>query len=65
MINDIDMMTDGFLESFAVTLSGLTSIIGTLIAMLMLNLKLSAIIILITPISILISLIIVKKSKNS
>ncbi len=64
MINDIDMMTDGFLESFAVTLSGLTSIIGTLIAMLMLNLKLSAIIILITPISILISLIIVKKSKK-
>ncbi len=64
MINDIDMMTDGFLESFATTLSGFTSIIGTLVAMLLLNLKLAAIIIIITPLSIVISLIIVKKSRK-
>lgn len=64
MINDIDIMTDGFLESFASTLSGLTTIIGTLVMMLLLNVKLSIIIILITPISILISFIIVKKSKK-
>ncbi len=64
MINDIDMMTDGFLESFATALSGLTSIIGTLISMLILNIKLAAIIIILTPISILLSFIIVKKSKK-
>ena len=64
MINDIDIMTDGFLESFAVALSGLTTIVGTFVAMLLLNLKLAAIIIILTPLSIIISLIIVKKSKK-
>ena len=64
MINDIDVMTDGFLESFATALSGLTTIIGTLIAMFMLNFKLSLVIVLITPISILTSLIIVKNSRK-
>jgi len=60
MINDIDIMTDGFLESFATALSGLTTIIGTLVAMFMLNIKLSFIILLITPLSIITSAIIVK-----
>ena len=64
MINDIDIMTDGFLESLASTLSGLTTIIGTLIMMLMLNLQLSAIIIILTPLSIILSFVIVKKSKK-
>ena len=61
MINDIDIMTDGFLESFAATLSGITSIIGTLIAMLMLDIRLSIIIIILTPVSLILSFIIVKK----
>jgi len=64
MINDIDIMTDGFLESFATALSGLTTIIGTLVAMFMLNIKLSFIILLITPLSIITSAIIVKNSKK-
>lgn len=64
MINDIDVMTDGFLESFAVIISGIGTIAGTLIAMFVLNFKLSLVIILITPISIITSLIIVKKSKK-
>ena len=64
MINDIDIMTDGFLESFATALSGLTTIIGTLVAMFLLNVKLSLIILFITPISIITSAIIVKNSKK-
>lgn len=64
MINDIDIMTDGFLESFAVILSGMTSIIGTLIAMFILNFKLALVITIITPMSLIISFIIVKKSKK-
>ena len=63
MINDIDIMTDGFLESFATALSGFTTIIGTLIAMFVLNIKLSLIILFITPLSIITSAIIVKNSK--
>ena len=32
MVNDIDIMTDGFLEGLATALSGITTIIGTLIS---------------------------------
>ena len=64
MINDIDVMTDGFLESFAAVLSGLVSIIGTLITMLILNVQLALIIIILTPLSILTSWYIVNKSKK-
>lgn len=64
MINDIDIMTDGFLESFATVLSGITTIIGTLIAMFSLNIKLAILIVVLTPISLLLSMIIVKKSKK-
>ena len=64
MINDIDIMTDGFLEGLATALSGLTTIIGTFVAMVTLNIKLSLLIIILTPVSLLISFIIIKKSKK-
>lgn len=64
MVNDIDVMTDGFLESFASLISGIGSLIGTIIAMLILNVKLALIIMILTPMSLLITLYIVKKSKK-
>ena len=64
MVNDIDVMTDGFLQSLAVALSGFTTIIGTLIAMFSLNFKISLIIVLLTPLSIVTSMIIVKRSRK-
>lgn len=64
MVNDIDVMTDGFLESFASVISGLESMIGTLVSMLILNIPLALIIIVMTPLSIISSTIIVKKSRK-
>jgi len=64
MINDIDVMTNGFLESLASVISGIISIIGTLITMLLLNIELALIIIFLTPLSIIITFIVVKKSKK-
>lgn len=64
MINDIDIMTDGFLESMATALSGLTTIIGTLIAMVYLNIKLAMVITFLTPISLILSFNVIKKSKK-
>ncbi len=64
MINDIDIMTDGFLVSFTTVLSGVTSIIGTLIAMLLININLALVIIILTPLSLITSAIIVKKAKK-
>lgn len=64
MVNDIDVMTDGFLESFAALISGIGSLVGTIVAMLALNVKLALIVIILTPMSLLITLYIVKKSKK-
>lgn len=64
MVNDIDVMTDGFLESFAALISGIGSLVGTIVAMLALNVKLALIVIVLTPMSLLITLYIVKKSKK-
>lgn len=64
MVNDVDVMTDGFLESFAALISGVVSLLGTLVAMLVLNIKLAVIIIVLTPLSLLITMYIVKKSKK-
>lgn len=64
MVNDTDTMTDGFLESFSIILSGLTTIIGTLVTMLILNFKLALVIIILTPLSIFITSFIVKKSRK-
>ena len=64
MINDIDTMTDGFLQSFASVISGIMTIVGTIVAMFILNIELAVIITLITPISILFTLWFVKRAKK-
>ena len=64
MINDIDVMTDGFLESIETVITGILSIIGTIIAMLSLNISLAIVIIVLTPMSILLTWYIIKKSKK-
>ncbi len=64
MVNDIDVMTDGFLESFAALISGIGSLVGTIVAMLVLNVRLALIVIVLTPLSLIITLYIVKKSKK-
>lgn len=64
MVNDIDVMTDGFLESFASLISGITSLVGTIVAMLVLNVQLALIVMILTPLSLLITIYIVKKSEK-
>ena len=64
MINDIDIMTDGFLESIESLITGILTVIGTIIAMLILNYKIALIIIILTPISVLLTWYIIKKSKK-
>ncbi len=62
MINDVELLTDGILEGMSSVTNGIVTIIGTLIFMFSLNVPLAIIITLITPISLVISLIIAKKS---
>lgn len=64
MINDIDTMTDGFLESIASVLSGVFTVVGTIIAMFILNVELAVIITILTPMSLLFTLYFVKRAKK-
>ena len=64
MINDIDLVCDGFLESIASIISGIFTIVGTIIAMFILNAKMATLILVLTPMSIFIAAYIVKKSKK-
>ena len=64
MVNDIDLICDGFLESIASVISGMMTIIGTIIAMYLLNVKMATIILVLTPMSIFIAWYIVAKSKK-
>ncbi|MBQ8468392.1 MAG: ABC transporter ATP-binding protein [Clostridia bacterium] len=64
MINDIDTMTDGFLESIASVLSGVMTVIGTIIAMFIMNIELAIIITILTPMSLLFTLYFVKRAKK-
>lgn len=64
MVNDIDAVCDGFLQSVASLISGVFVIIGTIVAMYILNAKMATIILVLTPMSVFISLYIIKKSKK-
>ncbi len=64
MVNDISLVCDGFLASIASVISGLMTIIGTIVAMYILNVKMATIILVLTPMSIFIAWYIVKKSKR-
>lgn len=62
MINDVDLMTDGYLEGLTSITNGIVTIIGTLIFMFALNVILATVVVVITPLSLIICLYIAKKS---
>lgn len=64
VINDADIMADGFLEGISTIFNGIITILGTLIFMFSLNLTISLIIIVITPMSLIVSFYIAKKSEK-
>lgn len=62
MINDVEIMTDGMVEAIISISSGVFTIIGTLICMLMLNVSIAIVIAVITPLSLVASYILAKKA---
>lgn len=62
MINDVDLLTDGYLEGLSSITNGLVTIVGTLIFMLVLNVPLALVVILVSPLSLFICMYIAKKS---
>src|SRR5574344_297271 len=62
MINDVDLLTDGYLEGISSITNGIITIIGTLISMLILNIPLAIVVLVLTPMSVIICAYIAKKS---
>lgn len=51
VINDIEIVSDGLLQGFSQLFTGVITIIGTLIFMLSINIKITLIVVIITPLS--------------
>lgn len=62
IVNDIDLIGMGLLQSFTSLFTGVITIIGTLIIMYILNATIATIVIVLTPLSLLISSYIAKKT---
>ena len=62
MINDVDLLTDGFLEGLSGVTNGIVTIVATLIFMFILNVPLALVVLVLTPLSLIIAGFIAKKS---
>ncbi len=65
VISDIEIISDGLLQGFAQLFTGVVTIVGTLLFMLTINVKITAIVVLMTPISFFVASKIAALSHNS
>lgn len=64
LINDIDLIGQGLLQSFTSLLTGIATIIGTIVIMAVINLMVALIVIVLTPLSLLVASVIVKRTHS-
>lgn len=64
VINDVDQFSEGLLMGFTQLFTGVITILGTLIFMLTINVKITIVVVLLTPISLLVASFIAKKTYN-
>ena len=64
IITDVEQFSDGLLMGFSQLFTGVVTIVGTLAFMLFINVKISLIVILITPLSLFVASFIAKKTYN-
>lgn len=64
LINDIDLIGQGLLQSFTSLLTGIATIAGTILIMAIINLMIALIVIVLTPLSLLVASIIVKRTHS-
>lgn len=62
LINDIDLIGQGLLQSFTSLLTGIATIIGTILIMAYIHLSIAIIVVVLTPLSLLVASIIVKRT---
>ena len=64
IITDVEQFSDGLLMGFSQLFTGVVTIVGTLVFMLSINVKISLIVILITPVSLFVASFIAKNTYN-
>jgi len=62
VINDIDLIAAGLLQSFTSLFTGVATIVGTIIVMCLINLSIAIVVIVLTPLSLLVASLIVKRT---
>ncbi|WP_455684263.1 ABC transporter ATP-binding protein [Thomasclavelia sp.] len=62
VINDIDLIGTGLLQSFTSLFTGIATIVGTIIIMCLINLSIAIVVIVLTPLSLLVASLIVKRT---
>ena len=62
VISDVDTFADGLLMGFTQLFTGLTTIIGTLLFMLSINIKITVVVVCVTPVSLFVASFITKKT---
>jgi ATP-binding cassette subfamily B protein len=65
IINDIEIISDGLLQGFAQLFSGIVTIVGTILFMITINVKITIVVILLTPLSFLAASKITKLSHDT
>lgn len=65
VISDIEIISDGLLQGFAQLFTGVVTIVGTLLFMLTINVKITIIVVLMTPLSLFVAAKITAMSHNS
>lgn len=64
VINDVDQFSEGLLMGFTQLFTGVITILGTLLFMLFINVKITLVVVLITPVSLFVASFIAKKTYN-
>ena len=64
MINDIDLIGQGLLQSFTSLLTGIATIVGTILIMAYIHFSVAVIVVVLTPLSLLVASLIVKRTHS-
>ena len=64
VINDVDQFSEGLLMGFTQLFTGVITILGTLVFMLTINVKITIVVVILTPVSLVVASFIAKKSYN-
>ena len=64
-VSDMEIISDGFLQAFTQFVTGIFTILGTLIFMLTINVRITVLVVILTPISLLVAAKITQMSRSS